>query len=262
MYNQYVGFVRWQLSKDQTDYVRISCSIQAELGEPQVYPARSGDSIYTRWRDKISPRCCKFLGIEETFEPPSGVSDPESIYEAIKEIFEHRHPEWKNFDDYRQCKEYLQDKPKYIQWKRNQDEEDASKRSKLERPLGNKKSKQAIQDVKLIETAIKQVTSVKEEKVSTSSNSKDKFYEMVQGMGSTMMEQWKADADARFVATLPTPDRKEWQQEQFRLWMVETRMKRRKLEGELACPTGTTVTPGNFPISDLSSEQNSTSTPL
>jgi hypothetical protein len=262
MYNQYVGFVRRQLAKDQTDYARISCSVQAELGEPQVYPARSGDSIYTRWRDQISPRCCKFLGIEETFEPPSGVSDPETIYDAIKEIFEHRHPEWKNFDDYRQCKDYLQDKPKFMQWKRSQDEEEANKRSKLDRPLGNKKSKQALQDAKLIETAIKQVTSVKQEKVVTSSKSKDKFYDMVQGMGSTMMEQWKAEADARFVATLPTPERKEWQQEQFQLRMVETRMKRRKLESELASPSGTTVTPGNLPSSDLSSAANSNTTPL
>jgi hypothetical protein len=103
---------------------------------------------------------------------------------------------------------------------------------------------------------------VKEDKVTTSSNSKDKFFEMVQGMGSTMMEQWKAEADSRFIATLATPDRKEWQDEQFRLRMVETRMKRRKLELELACPTGTTVTPANLPISDLSSSQNSNSTPL
>ena len=129
------------------------------------------------------------LGIEEIFEPPSGVSDPESIYDAIKEIFEHRHPKRKNFGDFRQCKEYLQDKPKFMQWKRSQVEEEANKRSKLDRPLGNKKFKQVLQDTKLIETAIKQVTSVKEEKVSTSSKSNDKFFDMVQGMGGTMMEQ-------------------------------------------------------------------------
>ena len=134
----------------------------------------------------------------------------------------------KNFDDFRQCKDYLQDKPKFMQWKRNQEEDEAIKRSKLDRPLlGNKKSKQALQDAKLIETAIKQVTSVKAETVPYSSNkSKDKFYEMVQGMESTMMEQWKADADARFVVTLPTPHHKEWQEETFDLRNMETRMKR------------------------------------
>jgi hypothetical protein len=69
----------------------------------------------------------KFLAIEGQTQQDSG-SNSEQFYQKCKLTFEKSSPSFGIFDDFRLCKEYLQDKPKYMAYLKVMDEGNRGKK--------------------------------------------------------------------------------------------------------------------------------------
>jgi hypothetical protein len=259
MHNSYVVFIQEQEARDRADYARASSVLRAEQPLPQVYSRRNGLSIYKRFKLNISPRVMKFIAIEKVTKMESGWDD-EMFYDTCKSSYSKRHPKWGNFDDLRRCKEYLEGKPKFSDFRKLIDLGEKNRP-----PVGNKKAKQAESDKKLIAQLLAGTSSgnaprapaatSKESSISTTSKSQHQkppnpqaalfstIGNAISTLGSALTERWERDDNDKFVASLPTPDRKEWQQEQYKLRLVEMRMKRRRLEESICDTTTTTPVP-------------------
>ena len=174
----------------------------------------------------------------------------------MKSSYSKRHPKWGNFDDLRRCKEYLEGKPKFSEFRKLLDLGE-----KTRPPMGNKKAKQAESDKKLIAqllagtsgSAARAPAAASATSISTTSKSQERHHppnpqaelfstigNAISTLGSALTERWERDDNDRFVASLPTPDRKEWQHEQYKLKLVEMRMKRRRLEDSICTENATT----------------------
>ena len=68
MHNSYKEILAAQLALDKTTYQHSSSSTRDALGVPLIYHQRTPDLIYTRFKDQISLRVSKFIGIKETTE--------------------------------------------------------------------------------------------------------------------------------------------------------------------------------------------------
>jgi hypothetical protein len=69
---------------------------------------------------------------------------------------------------------------------------------------------------------------------SSSSAEKASFFEkagsLIDTLGVAITKHYESEADKNFVASLNTPQKKQWNQELFELRMVELKEKRRKFE--------------------------------
>ena len=248
MYSSYLVLIQEQEARDRADYARTSTVIREEQLPPQVYSRRNGLSIFKRFKLNISPRVMKFIAIEKVTKMESGW-DEEMYYNACKSSFANRYPKWGNFDDLRMCKEYLEGKPKFSDFRKLTDLGE-----KTRPPMGTKKAKQAESDKKLIAELLGGgLLSAKKEGNDTSnlrttiqqSNQSlphphaqlfSNIGNAISTLGSALTERWERDDNEKFVASLPTPDRKEWQQEQYKLRLAEMRLKRRRLEDTIPEP--------------------------
>ena len=247
MFSIYVGFLKDQFASDQALMNRSSQATREEYikkGVGSIYPERSADSIYNRFKGQIAPEVMKYMGIEETTDMASGWN-PDDHRTACLETFKQRygHP-----FDFLSAYEYLRDKNKFSNFRTKIEEE-----LRGSRPMGKKKARQAEADAKLIKSVISEVV-VKQEKpfkaagsavVSNLMSSDDgagaatmsgmgevirNISEVVSGVGNAILQNMQNEQDMRLAQSLDTPDRKAFVKEQLALRMAESRNKRCRLE--------------------------------
>jgi hypothetical protein len=150
LHEKYRELLSQQLHLDRLKYSSAMADARLLISEPAIYKERNPDSIYSRFKDTLSSRIMKFLAVEAQSQQDSG-SDKEQFYQQYKLIFEKRYPTFGNFDDMHLCKEYLQEKPKYMAYCKVTNEENEKKR---EQPICTKRAKQEEKDGKIIEKAL------------------------------------------------------------------------------------------------------------
>ena len=248
MFSIYVGLLKDQSASDQALLNRSSQATREEYikkGVGSIYPERSADSIYNRFKGQIAPEVMKYMGIEETTDMASGWN-PDDHRTACLETFKQRYG--RPFD-FLSAYEYLKEKNKFSNFRTKVEEE-----LRGSRPMGKKKARQAEADAKLIKSVISEVV-VKQEKpfrpgvdsavVSDLTSSEDgagggvangmgevfrNISDVMSGVGNAILQNMQNEQDMRLAQSLDTPDRKAFAKEQLALRMAETRNKRRRLE--------------------------------
>ena len=93
MYKMYLMQTEKQAKYDQMMMAQLSSGTRSTLGKesvgPGLYHPRTSDSVYARFKDKISPNVCKFLGVVDTNVKDSGTDNEDYIEECL-EIFKQR----------------------------------------------------------------------------------------------------------------------------------------------------------------------------
>ena len=247
MHDIYMDFIKGHIEADRKLLMQSSHATREEYikkGVGRLFPERSADSIYTRFKSQIAAEVMKYMGVVETTKMCSGwnVDDHKA---ACLELYKQRygHP----FDFYTSY-EYLKDMNKFASYRTKIDEEQRGDESK--RPLGKKKSRQAEADAKIVKAVVSEVF-IKQESGGASSvltnnegsgngggvqrgmgDVMQNISEVIANVGTAMLENMKAEQDMRLIQSLDTPDRKAFAKEQLALRMAETRGKRRRLELE------------------------------
>jgi len=163
----------------------------------------------------------KFLAVESQTQQDSG-SDKKQFYQKCKLIFEKCYPTC-NFDDILcLCKEYLQEKPKYMAYCKVTNEENEKKK---DQPIGTKRPKQEEKDGKIIKKALKEAGCHKQGWNTAVAESI--CYDKVVGV-------LKKLSKVKLVQYLDTPDRKACAKEQLALCLAKARLKCAKLKKEMA----------------------------
>ncbi|KAI2505336.1 hypothetical protein MHU86_9136 [Fragilaria crotonensis] len=243
MHDIYVDFIKEHVAADKKLLMQSSHATREEYvrkGVGRLFPKRSADSIYTRFKSQIAAEVMKFMGIVETTKMCSGWN-ADDHKAACLEFYKQRygHP----FDFYTSY-EYLKDMNKFASYRTKIDEEQRGDESK--RPLGKKKSRQAEADAKIVKAVVSEVFIKQESGGATSVLTNNEgsgngggigdimqnISEVIANVGTAMLENMKAEQDMRLIQSLDTPDRKAFAKEQLALRMAETRGKRRRLELE------------------------------
>ena len=255
MFEIYCKFIKEQMDLDKALLERSSEATRDEYarkGVGNLYPDRSGESIYNRFKSAIAPEVMKFMGIHETTDMASGwsVDDHKT---ACLEFYKKRYG--RPFDFFA-VYEYLRDKNKFSSFRTKTEEELLGKR-----PIGKKKARQVEADAKLVKAVISEVIIKKEGGGMFAANHASKggscagnesgidsldvngagmmgevlqnISNVIANVGSAFMENMKAEHDMRLVQSLDTPDRKAFAKEQMALRIAETREKRRRLEADI-----------------------------
>ena len=267
MFDIYVALIKEQTASDTALLERSSQVTREEYirkGVGAMYPDRSPDSIYNRFKGQIAPEVMKFMGIEETTDMGSGWS-PDDHKAACLETFKLRygHP----FDFY-SVYLYLKDKNKFSSYRTKVVEE-----LRGNRPMGKKKARQTEADSKLIKSVISEVV-VKQEhpnknKKSDSSSSSSaslgdgvrmtavfqNISNVVANIGNALLDNMQSEQDMKLAQSLDTPDRKAFAKEQMALRMAESRQKRRRLEDSMK----SSVDLSNESVSGAGSDETNTS---
>ena len=195
----------------------------------------------------------KFMAIEANTEMDSGTGE-EDFYQKCKLIYEKRFPAFGNFDDLHSCKEYLEEKPKYMSFRRMQE---GAEEEKKNHPVGTKRAKQDAADSNLIKAALKEAGIDHDIPSSNStghSGNVDKVVHVLETFGNSVMSFWRDESDAKFVESLASPDRMEWKKEQFAIHLAKARLKRCQLEMSLE---EAPVIPSTVNVNDKSSSSSS-----
>ncbi|KAI2490999.1 hypothetical protein MHU86_23567 [Fragilaria crotonensis] len=237
MFDIYTDFTKDHVAADKELLENSSHATHEEYtkkGVGSLFPGRSADSIFNRFKGQIAPEVMKYMGVVETTQMSSGWN-ADDHKAACLELFKQRygHP----FDFYT-VYDYLKDRNKFSSFRTKIEEDELGKR-----PLGKKKSRQAEVDAKIVKAVVSEVF-VKQEAGKSSDVDNNGTKGGVQGMGDLMqnisevianvgtalLENMKAEQDMRMVQSLDTPDRKAYAKEQMALRMAESRDKRRRLE--------------------------------
>ena len=173
MFNIYVSLIKEQSVSDKALLDRSSQATREEYvkkGVGSIYPERSADSIYNRFKGQIAPEVMKYMGIEETTDMASGWS-PDDHKTACLEAYKQRygHP----FDFY-SAYDYLKDKNNFSTFCTKVEEELRGNRP----TMGKKKARQAEANAKLIKSVISEVV-VKQEKPYNKSGNNDLVFSEV-----------------------------------------------------------------------------------
>lgn len=240
MHDIYMDFIKEHVAADKKLLMQSSHATREEYirkGVGRLFPKRSADSIYTRFKSQIAAEVMKFMGIVKTTKMCSGWN-ADDHKAACLELYKQRygHP----FDFYTSY-EYLKDMNKFASYRTKIDEEQRGDESK--RPLGKKKSRQAEADAKIVKAVVSEVFIKQESGGATSVLTNNEgsgngggmgdimqnISEVIANVGTAMLENMKAEQDMRLIQSLDTPDRKAFAKEQLALRMAETRGKRRRL---------------------------------
>ena len=227
-HQEYLKLIAEQQRIDQAMYDRGSESFRQALGPPTIYHQRTPDSVYSRFKDTIAYRTLKFVGVQETTEQPSGTNDND-YFDICNAIYQRRYPLLGNFNDYRQCLEYLKDMPKFRTYR--QMVEDSEENSKKKRPTGRDKAKQQAADVQVVKKAIAE--NKEAEAAPKAASVSHGFVNLLKDVGEGFLTQMSEEADTNFAALLDEEDRKTWTKELFKTKLLQKRIKRRKLEEKL-----------------------------
>ena len=225
-----------------------------ESNTVMVYSRRKPDSIYSRFKDHISPRVTKFLGVKKTVLKESGWDD-QMHYQAVKLTYEQRYDKLGNPDDFIACVEYLQDKPKWHAFNDANNNTDANHK----RPTGQKKVKAMLKDRNIVKETIKEITKLEGMNVGSVDSDESPASDITSVVNTTMTDAsaartkffsqstecitaycgyMKEQQDHRMIMSLPTPERREIQKlraddvyrEELEMKKAELASKRRRLE--------------------------------
>ena len=238
MHAMYVAIVDKQAAYDRMMMAQLSAGTRANVATggvgPGVYHPRTQESLYARFKDKISPDVSKFLGVMDTTPKGSGTTEQDFIQECL-DVFKERYG--RPFD-FVSCYEYLQDKAKYTSYVQKLEEEEEKKPTA--RPRGTKAAKKAAEDAALIKQVLDQskdsVSVLSSQSSSQGPRQSDLFFKEAVGFlsatGDAIKTYMEQQQDARIVELLDTPERRELVKEQAKLRLAEMRAKRRRLEDQ------------------------------
>ena len=234
MHAFYIQFLEEQYKFDQVKHQGASSSTKELYGEPKIYPTRTPQSIFDRFKGTIGHRVNKFLSVKETTDVGTG-TDEEIMYQRYKKTYSHRYPNFGNLDDLRPCIEYLQDKPKFLSWRVEMDK--LEKGAKKPRPVGKKAAQQAQADQKLVAEAVAKAKSETNRGSTDPTSGRDglcnKIFPVLDTVASAFLSKMEEDNEALLMENASSPLKREWAEEKLRKKLVESRLKRRKLEKEL-----------------------------
>jgi hypothetical protein len=212
----------------------------------------------------------KFLAIEKTTRYESGWND-EDFYKACKAAYINRYPKFGNPDDIHQCVNYLRDKAKYkmfIDSLEDSSSQASGKKPRSSRPIGSKDAKQREADKKLVASMIAKkngetnAEGSDENGGNSGGENKNAFLQKlgaaVESITSVLCEKMKKEEEKDFVASLETPDRREWKREHAKLRLAELKAKRRKLDLEEINqnpPSSVGITNGGSTMEESSSSE-------
>ncbi|KAI2501172.1 hypothetical protein MHU86_13318 [Fragilaria crotonensis] len=210
MHDIYVDFIKEHVAADKKLLMQSSHATREEYvrkGVGRLFPKRSADSIYTRFKSQIAAEVMKFMGIVETTKMCSGWN-ADDHKAACLELYKQRygHP----FDFYTSY-EYLKDMNKFASYRTKIDEEQRGDESK--RPLGKKKSRQAEADAKIVKAVVSEVFIKQESGGATSVLTNNEgsgngggigdimqnISEVIANVGTAMLENMKAEQDMRLI---------------------------------------------------------------
>jgi hypothetical protein len=208
-------FVQYLVEQEQLDALRYSSTLKLSTdleNIPPVYDRRNSHSIYTRFKEILSARVSKFLGVEKTTLMESGW-DKERFYMAVKYNFEQKWPRLGNPDDIRHCVEYLKDKPKWHAFydaNNSCDDENHHKR-----PIGQKKEKALMKDKSMVKQVIrelklptKEINSSDDDTNLTKLSSNNEFMETVGAAMKAYCNSVKEQSDHLLIMSLASPQKK------------------------------------------------------
>ena len=260
MHSIYSSLVGKQFNQDKKVYETALQPYCEVLGTPTMYATHSPESIFYRFKDTISARVSKFIGIEATLERGSGKSD-EDFYKDCKAIYKHCHPKLGNFDNLCECKEYLATKAKYsaYQEKKGEKEQAQSKKVKQEvHPIGTKRAKEAEETKRMVDYALEKaslfqnksdgkqinlttasndtspLTSVDDvqepQKENKERNASYEIADFLKTVGTALLERMEEENTNCLISKLPTLLRKEAEEEQHHTVLSALKLKHCKLE--------------------------------
>jgi hypothetical protein len=226
MHEKYKELLTQQVHLDQLKYSSATADARLLFPEPAIYEAWNLESLYSKFKNTLSLMIMKFLAVKQQTQQDSG-SNMEQFYQKCKLIFKKHCPTFGNIDDLRLCKEYLQDKPKYMAYCKVMDE--GNKEKQNECPMGIKRAKQEEKDGKVIEKALQEVGCIKEVAKGDSMQSSGHYEKMVgllEQLSSCMVDYWKCGEDAKLIACIDTPDKKAYAKDQLAICLAEAHIKR------------------------------------
>jgi hypothetical protein len=241
MHAKYISILKEQHTYERTLLDTSSSSITrdgyAQVGISGIpFHDRSPDSIYSRFKDKISPEVSKFLGIEDTTDKPSGNNDEDYVKVCMELFFKRTGRPF----EFMECKEYLQLKPKFLSFQCNQERKITS------RPPSKKATLKAKSDTELVTKA---VLAAKGEtnSIHPVGGNQEGFYEQAGGfltVASAALNDYVGSQQQKTILELlDTPEKKQFAREQMMLQISEMQAKRRKLELEAHGTTPVMVPP-------------------
>ena len=208
--------------------------------EPQPYPDRTPTSITGRWKKHISYRISKFMGIEDTTPRGSGTSD-EDFYLTCLAHFEQR-TNIKGFENLKHVLDYLRGKAKWVHWRMTNNDDNPNP-DRPSRPMGNRRAKEVERASQALRTVMHQefgdddgdaavaiatptssvvmsrpsFTAPKSTVLHNAGESLNKmgdaFTALVNENRQKHELQQLMQQKAQVMQNLPTPERKEWAQE-------------------------------------------------
>jgi len=223
-----------KVMEQMSNGTRVSLSREG-LG-PGFYHPRTIESVYSRFKDKISPDVSKFLGVLDTTPKDSGEND-EDHFEDCLAAYKERYG--RQFD-FVTCYHYLKDKAKYTIYLARGEQEDAKKN---ERPKGSKAAKKAVKDAAFIKEAMNAAKASCGATASGSSadSPNDGLSSQVGAImglaGDALKSFIDAQEQANLMQLLDTPDKKAMAKEAAKLRIAELSAKRRKLEASFVPDT-------------------------
>jgi hypothetical protein len=195
-----------------------------------VYDRRNGVTLLRRFKDVLSYRCSKFLGVEETTPMESGWN-AEKHYKACKHTYENRFPRLGNPDDFHLCYVYLQSKPKWHSYQRSQ----SILTDKINvRPNGKKKDKTIMNDKAIIKKTLEEMnmtTPVDGNNTLTNYNdNREGFFKNVEDAMVTYVSAMKDRNDHHTLKLLATPEKCKIAQMKADIMMGELELQKAQLE--------------------------------
>lgn len=232
MYDTYIKISHKQAEYDRKMMEQLTAGTRSSLAKdgvgPGVYHPRTIQSIYARFKDKISPDVCKFMGVLDTTPKESGTTDEDHLNDCLL-VYKERYG--REFDFVSPYK-YLKDKAKYtVYLSRLEDEEEAKKA----RPRGTKAARRAEQDAAFIKEAM----SAAQDSAKSSVSSERKGSGMTEqvgalfGMAGEAIKSFiESQQQATLMQLLDTPEKKELAKAAAQVRLAELASKKRKFENE------------------------------
>lgn len=241
MHKNYLARLKEQVAYEKNILSSSSAATRSEYqsngftGLP--YKSRTANSIYDRFKTKISGDTMKYCGIYEMTERGSGTNE-EDFRETCLAIFARRTG---NVFDFLKCWDYLKDKAKYACFRRDMA---AAESKKAARPIGTKQAKEAKKEAAMIKAAVDLATkegNVADDGDPTAATAKagkvsDEFFTKCGGFldncGTALMSYMTHMKDDQFFGHLDSPDKFEFAREHMKLRTAQMKSKRLSLEDE------------------------------
>jgi hypothetical protein len=149
-----------------------------------------------------------FLAIKETANVDTG-TDLEIIYQRYRTKYSHWYPTLGNFDNYRGCLEYLENKAKITKWCASMEEDANKKKTTTKHPTGKKAAQQAIAFEKLVKDVIAKAKSGVSHSDESTTSGTDAIYNklgtVVENVAAAFVSCMEEENEARLIESLDSP---------------------------------------------------------